>query len=251
MSIAALSRVSASLPRSLPRIGAAPRVAAVERVASVEAAAGLEAGGAEAAGRDEEAAPSAEATPSWSGRRPDFDPRGPGWLGLGPAADADPARPSERRIAERLAELYGEKARIEGKASAERNRRQAELSRVLDALKSRDTAVRAHEAAHVAAGGRYIRGGATYSYQRGPDGRDYAVGGEVGIDSSPDPAGAARTVEKMRVVRAAALAPADPSAADLSVAAAAAIAEAAALAELAAERGKALEAGIADARNRG
>jgi hypothetical protein len=85
-------------------------------------------------------------------------------------------------------------------------------------LKTRDAQVRAHEAAHLAAAGGLALGGATYSYQRGPDGRSYAVGGEVSIDtgSAGDDPEAARA-KAMRVV-AAALAPADPSGQDLAVA---------------------------------
>ena len=54
-------------------------------------------------------------------------------------------------------------------------------------LKNRDREVRAHEAAHLAAAGPYATRGASFSYQKGPDGRQYAVGGEVGIDSSEVP----------------------------------------------------------------
>jgi len=52
-------------------------------------------------------------------------------------------------------------------------------------LRARDAEVRAHENAHKAAAGRHSRGGPSYEYERGPDGRQYAVGGEVSIDSSP------------------------------------------------------------------
>jgi hypothetical protein len=85
-------------------------------------------------------------------------------------------------------------------------------------LKTRDAQVRAHEAAHLAAAGGLAQGGATYSYQRGPDGRSYAVGGEVSIDTGSvgDDPEAARA-KALRVV-AAALAPADPSGQDLAVA---------------------------------
>ena len=89
-------------------------------------------------------------------------------------------------------------------------------------LQSRDTTVRAHEAAHIAAGGGVVTGGATYTYQKGPDGRNYAVGGEVGIDPSPVAGNPRATIAKMEVVKAAALAPAQPSSTDLSVASAAA-----------------------------
>ncbi len=104
----------------------------------------------------------------------------------------------------------------------------AEIAR----LKASDAAVRAHEAAHVAAGGSYVRGAASFTFQQGPDGKQYAIGGEVGIDVSPVPGNPQATISKMITVRAAALAPSDPSAADRAVAAAASQAEAAARAEL-------------------
>lgn len=88
-------------------------------------------------------------------------------------------------------------------------------------LQQRDAHVRQHEAAHVAAAGPYVEGVVQYEYQRGPDGKVYAVGGEVSIDTSPEDDPRA-TIRKMRVVQAAALAPADPSAQDRAIAAAAA-----------------------------
>ena len=60
-------------------------------------------------------------------------------------------------------------------------------------------------------------GAARFKYQRGPDGRSYAVGGEVSIDVSPESSPGA-TARKMAVVIRAAQAPADPSAQDRSVA---------------------------------
>lgn len=91
--------------------------------------------------------------------------------------------------------------------------------RMVRELQLRDREVRAHEAAHKAAGGS-LAGGMSLSYQTGPDGRQYAVGGEVSIDtgSAGDPQA---TIGKMRQVIAAALAPADPSSQDRAVAAAA------------------------------
>ena len=77
----------------------------------------------------------------------------------------------------------------------------------------------------MSAGGQYIRGGATYQYKSGPDRRQYAVGGEVSIDSSPVPNSPEATIQKMEVVQRAAMAPADPSSQDYSVAAAAQTAE--------------------------
>lgn len=85
-------------------------------------------------------------------------------------------------------------------------------------LKARDREVRAHEAAHQAVGGQYA-GSISYVYERGPDGAQYAVGGEVSIDTSPVQGDPQATIEKMRTVRAAALAPAEPSPQDRAVAA--------------------------------
>ncbi len=95
---------------------------------------------------------------------------------------------------------------------------QAEI-KLLENLKKSDTQVRQHEMAHIAAGGRYITSGANFTYQRGPDGKNYAVGGEVGIDTSIVPGDPEATIKKMRQVKNAALAPADPSSQDLKVAA--------------------------------
>jgi hypothetical protein len=81
-----------------------------------------------------------------------------------------------------------------------------------------DQDVRSHEAAHVAAGGQYVKGGATFSYQKGPDGKMYAVGGEVSIDTSPVKGDPQATIAKMEAIKRAALAPADPSGQDRSVA---------------------------------
>ncbi len=108
-------------------------------------------------------------------------------------------------------------------------------------LQRRDREVRAHEQAHLAAAGGHALGGASYSYQAGPDGRRYAVGGEVSIDTSPVRDDPRATIAKAQTIRAAALAPADPSGADRAVAAAAAKMEADAQRELA-EAGETPEA---------
>ena len=86
-------------------------------------------------------------------------------------------------------------------------------------LQTKDREVRAHEMAHVAAGGQYVRGGANFEYQTGPDGKRYAVGGEVSIDTSKVGNDPEATIRKMQVVKRAALAPAKPSPQDRSVAA--------------------------------
>ena len=107
-----------------------------------------------------------------------------------------------------------------------------EQHREIAELKRRDVEVRSHEAAHIAAGGQYVSGGASYSYQIGPDGKRYAVGGEVSIDTSAISGNPEATIQKMRTIRSAALAPANPSGQDRAVAAAAAAAEAQARLEL-------------------
>jgi hypothetical protein len=93
----------------------------------------------------------------------------------------------------------------------------ADQQRLLETLKARDVHLRAHEAAHQAAGGD-LTGPASFSYESGPDGHAYAVGGEVPVAArsgrTPD-----ETIAIAQRVRAAALAPADPSPADLAVAA--------------------------------
>ena len=80
-----------------------------------------------------------------------------------------------------------------------------------------------------------VRGGASFSYTTGPDDRRYAVGGEVSIDAS-SASTPQETIVKARQIRAAALAPAQPSAQDQSVAASAARMENEALLEIAAQQ---------------
>lgn len=83
-------------------------------------------------------------------------------------------------------------------------------------LQSRDVEVRAHEAAHQGAGGG-MTGGASFSYQKGPDGRMYAIGGEVSI-SIPSGSTPQETIRNAQQAIAAAMAPSDPSGQDFAVA---------------------------------
>ncbi|MCS7200320.1 MAG: hypothetical protein N2327_07855 [Caldimicrobium sp.] len=87
---------------------------------------------------------------------------------------------------------------------------------IIEKLKIREKQVIAHEMAHKSVGGPYT-GAVHYTYTYGPDGKRYISGGEVSIDVSPegDPE---ETIRKMQIVRAAALAPVDPSPQDLAVA---------------------------------
>jgi len=98
------------------------------------------------------------------------------------------------------------------------NQKQAEEVRELSA---RDREVRTHEAAHKAAGGS-LTGPASFSFSNGPDGKRYATGGEVSIDTSKVAGDNQATLIKANQIRAAALAPAQPSNTDQAVAAKAA-----------------------------
>ena len=83
-------------------------------------------------------------------------------------------------------------------------------------LRARDAEVRRHEQTHAIAAGPY--GGApVYAFERGPNGRFYAVGGHVRIDTSPESTPEA-TIRKMEAVIRAAQAPANPSASDRAIA---------------------------------
>ena len=135
-----------------------------------------------------------------------------------PASNADAPRPRDP----------GEPVNSQGEPLSSEEQREVER------LERRDREVRTHEQAHAAAGGAHIRGGVQLSYTTGPDGQRYAVDGKVDIDlseaNSPD-----QTVAKMRQVRSAALAPANPSGADRAVAALATRREMDARAQAAAE----------------
>ncbi len=89
--------------------------------------------------------------------------------------------------------------------------------RQLQALKIRDREVKAHELAHASAGGQYASG-ANFTYHKGADGVLYAVAGEVSISASSVPNDPRATLDKAQTIQRAALAPANPSAQDRSVA---------------------------------
>lgn len=87
----------------------------------------------------------------------------------------------------------------------------------VDDLQKTDREVRQHEQAHTMAGGGYA-GAPSYTMEEGPDGNQYAVEGEVKIDTSPVNDNPEATIQKMEIVKKAALAPMEPSAADKQVA---------------------------------
>lgn len=103
-------------------------------------------------------------------------------------------------------------------------------------LDRRDQEVRRHEQAHKAAAGSHASGGPSFEYTTGPDGKRYAVGGEVNIDTSEVSGDPQATIAKMQQIRRAANAPANPSSQDRAVAAKAAEIERKAQAELAEQK---------------
>lgn len=87
----------------------------------------------------------------------------------------------------------------------------------ISSLKARDSQVRQHEQAHLAASGGLNISKAAFTYQRGPDGVNYAVGGDVRIDTSQGRT-AADSLARGELIIDVALAPADPSPSDRSAA---------------------------------
>lgn len=127
----------------------------------------------------------------------------------------------------RLAEPSGETRDSGGLTDEERD--------VVREMAARDAEVRRHEEAHAAVGGQYA-GQPSYTYQSGPDGKRYAIGGEVPIDVAPVKGDPEATIDKMETVKAAALAPAEPSGADRRIAQIADAQRLAAIADLNARR---------------
>lgn len=149
-----------------------------------------------------------------------------------PAAPVSPAEPAEPQTSTAYqTNADGDSVTL---SSREGQLTDAE-KRQVEKLRQRDNEVRTHEMAHVAAAGPLHRSGPHYTYTTGPDGKRYATGGHVNIDTSrgktPE-----ETIRKAQQVRRAALAPAEPSSTDRAVATEAARMEAEAQRELAQER---------------
>ena len=134
-----------------------------------------------------------------------------GATGQGRVADKSRQDEDQRRAADGGKSTDSKKAG-NGEALSE------EESRRVDELAARDREVRAHEMAHMTAGAGLVLSGPGYTMETGPDGKRYAVGGEVQIDTSPADM-PEDTVNKARQIIAAAMAPAEPSAQDQQVAA--------------------------------
>lgn len=136
-----------------------------------------------------------------------------------PQEDRPPA--NAVRADERSQETDQREAVREQQARRQQDAEQARLEADIETIRelaARDREVRAHEQAHQSVGGKYA-GAMEFTYARGPDGKRYAVGGEVSIDTSKIPGDPEATMQKADQVRRAALAPAEPSPQDRQVAA--------------------------------
>lgn len=141
--------------------------------------------------------------------------------------DADTIIPgAERELSAQATDNESTEASADGLTDEERA--------IVAELQQTDREVRAHEQAHLAAAGGLARG-VSFTFVTGPDGKQYAVGGEVSIDTSPVSGDPQATIQKAQQIRAAANAPANPSGQDRAVAAQASAMEQAARQELAAE----------------
>lgn len=103
-------------------------------------------------------------------------------------------------------------------------------------LEQLDRSVRQHEKTHLQTARDIAVGGADFRYKRGPDGKKYAVNGEVDIDASAVSGDTRATIEKAIKVQNTALAPSDPSPKDLRAASQARIMEAKAYRKLSREQ---------------
>lgn len=169
----------------------------------------------------------------------------------GASGEADSKRPmsvlrgtDEAQLSKEARALAASEASGETNSDADERELTDEEQEQVDKLKRRDREVRAHENAHKAAAGNLAAGGPTYEYQVGPDGRRYAVGGEVKIrlESGSDPR---RNLQNAQRARRAALAPQSPSPQDRRVAAKAAQLATEARKEMQEERAAAADDGAA------
>jgi len=95
------------------------------------------------------------------------------------------------------------------------NKDEKDFARVLAKFKNKDAEIRTHEQAHASIG--HTTSPISYNYQQGPDGKMYAVGGSVRMDTSiPDDPKAAAF--KLDILQKAALGPASTSEADNTIA---------------------------------
>jgi len=100
-------------------------------------------------------------------------------------------------------------------STIDKNYDKDDFTRVLEKFKNKDAEIRTHEQAHATIG--HTTTPISYNYQEGPDGKMYAVGGSVRLDTSipNDPKAAAF---KLDMLQKAAMGPTDLSGADTAIA---------------------------------
>lgn len=100
-------------------------------------------------------------------------------------------------------------------SNSQNNYDEQDFQRVLEKFKRTDAQVRSHEQVHATIG--QTTSPISYNYQKGPDGKMYAVGGSVRFDTSipDDPKSAAFKLDQLSK---AAAGPTDPSGADTTIA---------------------------------
>lgn len=96
----------------------------------------------------------------------------------------------------------------------DKNYDEQDFARVLDKFRAKDAEIRTHEQTHASIG--HTTSPISYNYQEGPDGKMYAVGGSVRLDTSiPDDPKAAAF--KLDMIQKAASGVADASPADRAI----------------------------------
>lgn len=128
----------------------------------------------------------------------------------GSDASTEKAKTGENKGAD-PSTAQGDRVTLSGKSQED-----PQIKEEIARLRSIEEKVKAHEAAHKSAGGT-LAGSVSYTYTRGPDGRNYITGGEVQIETSGGQT-PQDTIARMEQVVRAALAPADPSPQDRAVA---------------------------------
>ncbi len=146
----------------------------------------------------------------------------------GPVGRIQQARPAEQSIlikgrngasAQETAYDAVRRSRSEKQQSLVHLVKSAARSRIEAELQAISGRVKAHELAHMAVLGGAAASGIQYSYAVGPGGARYATGGSIAVDFSPVPGNPEATIRKARNIRRAALAPGNPSSADMRAAA--------------------------------
>ncbi|AJQ94039.1 putative metalloprotease CJM1_0395 family protein [Gynuella sunshinyii] len=128
-------------------------------------------------------------------------------------AGEQPSRDADRQVQAKSDQQQQDNQRDAEQDDADLQAEQQQLR----SLKQLDREVKDHEQAHRAIGGKYA-GPMTLTYERGPDGVNYAVAGEVQVNVSKVSDDPEATIVKAEQIRRAALAPATPSQQDRSVA---------------------------------